>query len=261
MNILEAFERSKGRNECALVAYAMAGYPDLEQSMRLVQDLSDCGADLIEIGFPFSDPVADGPTLQNAGTEALRRGVTLDRLFEAARGLRTDKPLILMSYLNPLLAAGEAGLLAGMKKAGFRGLVIPDLPVEECESWSSAAREYGIDLILLATPVSGPGRLRTIISRSRGFLYCVSLAGTTGARTSLPEDLSAFLSSVRRETARDGKPGLPIAVGFGISTPEHIRMLRDQADGVIVASRIIDAVGKGEDVKGLVTGLKKATVR
>lgn len=259
MSIRQKFDQLKQKNETALIAYAMAGYPDLTGSMRLVQDLCDSGADMVEIGFPFSDPIADGSTLQYAATEALRRGITLQDVFESTRKIRTDKPLILMSYLNPLLAIGADTLFSEMKNACFSGLIIPDLPAEESEPWSLSASGKGIDLILLVTPVSGPERIKQIALKSRGFLYCVSVTGTTGARSELPSNLPGFLASVRQAADSQNSKVLPIAVGFGISKPDQIRLLRNQADGVIVASRIIDAVRKGEDVGVLVSELKEAT--
>jgi len=259
MTIRQTFDSLKRQNESALVVYVMAGYPSLEHSMNLIQQCCVNGADLIEIGIPFSDPIADGPTIQHAGTEALRRGVTLRDVLHAVEKIRTDKPLILMSYLNPLLSYGTDRLFEGMNRAGFSGLIVPDLPVEESADWVPSAIKNDIDTIFLVTPISGTERIRRIASLSKGFLYCVSLAGTTGSRPELSADLGKFLSDVRGVTGSLGTTGLPVVVGFGISTPAQIRILNNQADGVVVGSRIIEAIRKGEDVPSLVRELKHAT--
>ncbi len=255
MTIEQTFDSLKAKNQAALVVYGMAGYPSMEKSMECFQAMDDGGADMIEIGVPFSDPVADGPAIQNAGTEALRQGTNLAGLFKAVRALGTEKPRIMMSSINPLMAFGAKRLFRNMSETGFSGLIVPDLPVEESDSWREEAERNAIAMIFLATPVSPPKRLRLIASRCGGFVYCVSLTGTTGVREGVPSGLREFLERLRRITDK------PLAVGFGISTPGQVRRIACMADGVIVGSRLVEAVGKGEDVGALVRELKKATLR
>ena len=255
MTICQTFEALKRRNEAALIAYTMAGFPTLDRSMECVEALCAGGADLVEIGVPFSDPIADGPAIQHAGIQALKNGVHLRAIIESARSLRTDKPLLLMSYLNPLLAYGTTRAVNDMKQAGFSGLIVPDLPVDEAEFLRNDAEQTGLDMVFLATPVTDDSRLRLIADRSQGFLYCVSLTGTTGMRDGIDDGLPAFLTRVRSATDK------PVAVGFGVSTPQQVRQLSVLADGVIVGSRIVEAVRKEEDLEALVGELKKATKR
>jgi tryptophan synthase alpha chain len=253
MNLLRAFETVRRKNEAALLAYHVAGYPTLSDSMRVFRTLAEGGADILEVGVPFSDPIADGPAIQSASACALRRGATLRAIVQGFAGSGIHAPCVLMSYINPLLAYGIPRLFGDLKQAGFCGLIVPDLPPEEASGWIQQSERHGLDMVFLVTPVSGPGRIRFITSRSRGFIYAVSVTGTTGARNSLPGDLSAFLARVRRFS------DLPVAVGFGISTPDQVRAVSRSADGAVVGSRIVEAVRRGEDVRRLVANLKRAT--
>lgn len=237
----------------ALIPYVTAGFPSLSKSMEHLSVLAGHGADILEVGYPFSDPIADGSTIQFASETALRNGVTLSDTLAALRDLRVKQPIVLMSYLNPLLAHGADRLFETLPESGVSGLVVPDLPIEEADDWLSRARSAGVNLICLVAPTSPDERIRAIVRQCSGFLYCVSLTGTTGVRASLPPSIGDLLARVRRLTE------MPVAVGFGISTPEHIRALRGMADGVVVGSRIIEAIRRGEDLPGLVNTLKEAT--
>ncbi|HDQ46447.1 MAG TPA: tryptophan synthase subunit alpha [bacterium] len=253
MRIHEQFAKLKSGNEAALIGYLTAGFPTMEGFLSNLEEAAGSGADIIEIGIPFSDPIADGPTIQMSSQIGLANGATLPAILKAIRDLDLNIPLVFMSYLNPLLAYGQDRLLADMIHAKVTGLIVPDLPVEEAASWKSAAESRGVDTIFLVTPASPEERVRRIAEASTGFVYCVSLTGTTGARHDLSDDLPAFLDRVRSFT------NTPIAVGFGISGPEHIRRLLPHADGMIVGSRVIDAIRNGEDVGGLIRKLKDAT--
>lgn len=251
-NISGIFDRCRGQRRLALILYATMGYPSRASSRDLVRTMADCGADLIEIGVPFSDPVADGPAIQHSSRIALEQGVTLAQILDDAARLDLPAPLVLMSYLNPLLAYGLDRLCPDLRAAGIRGLVVPDLPVEEAGGLRARADAAGCDLVLLAAPTSSPRRLAVIGERTRGFVYCVSCAGTTGARTSLDPGLNDFLATVRQATTK------PVAVGFGISDPSHVRGLFDRCDGVIVGSRIVEALRNREPVRPLIASLREA---
>lgn len=253
--ISRAFNDTKARQEAVLIVYLTAGYPTLERSIDLVKDCARSGADIIEIGIPFSDPVADGPSIQESSQEALNNGVTLDGIMNVLTQSTLDVPCVIMSYLNPILAFGVKQFLKAMHRAHASGLILPDLPFEEAGEWVALTRQENLDLILLAAPTSSTERLACIAARSQGFIYCISTTGTTGVRQSLPEELTGFVHRIRTITDK------PCAVGFGISKPEHIMILRDDVDGVIVGSRIIEGIRRKENIKELVGGLKKATRR
>ncbi len=252
MSIAAVFTRLRERGELALIPYLTAGFPTRDAFEAALRDVSEHGADLIEIGIPFSDPVADGPTIQYSSQVALSGGASLQAVFESLRRVRAAQPLIFMSYLNPLLAYGQRRLLAEMAEVGARGLIIPDLPVEESDEWLAAARAAGVNLIYLAAPTSPDARLRAIAARSDAFVYAVSVAGVTGARSALSDRLPTYLKRLRTATDR------PIAVGFGISTPEHVRALRGLADGVVVGSRLVDALRNSENLPTLLASFKQA---
>lgn len=253
MKIQEQFDRLKSKNEMALIVYHTAGFPTLDDSMKNIKLFETNGADIIEIGIPFSDPIADGPTIQHASHIALQNGVTLKKIIASVAQINVQIPLVMMSYLNPLLAYGSERLFQDMSRSGFSGLIVPDLPAEESEEWVTLSQSHGIDLIFLVTPTTSEERIRLITDRSEGFVYCVSLTGITGVRDGLPPGLFNFIKGVQKTTNK------PVAVGFGFSTPEQIRMLQHQVEGVIVGSRIVDAIDKKEDVAGLIQQLKSAT--
>ena len=257
--ITATFARLRSRRERALIPYLTAGDPSLEVTRRLVLEAEARGADLIELGFPFSDPLADGPVIQRASQRALAHGVTLLGLLDLARELRQSlrAPLILMTYVNPLLSFGLDAVTKEIS-SGFDGLIVPDLPMEEAGALERAARQAHLDLIFLVAPTSGLERIRLIARRSRGFIYAVSLLGVTGPRAGLPSDLASYLQGIRAVTDK------PVSVGFGISHPEQVRALAPHADGVIVGSALVrlveeagaDAIGR---VGNFIAALKAAT--
>lgn len=240
--IRRAFERARDEGRVALVPYVMAGYPDLATSEALAQALVHAGADVLELGVPFSDPLADGATIQVAAQRALENGMTpAGALALAARvTARVRTPVVLMGYYNPIFSYGIERYVADASQAGVAGLIVPDLPPEEAEPLRSAAAERGIELIFLVTPTSTEERIAQVARMAGitggGFIYCVSLSGVTGARDRLPEHLAAFVARVRAHT------DLPLAVGFGVSRAEHVAEIARIADGAVVASALLNAV-------------------
>ncbi len=246
VRLTDVFRRLRASGAMAFIPYLTAGYPSLSVSMEMYRKFAEWGADIIEIGVPFSDPIADGPVIQRATHTALQQGVTLRDILAALRDTSIPAAKVLMSYLNPLLAYGRERLLADLRAVDVVGLIIPDLPVEEADVWWRSAREHDIDLVFLVAPTSTETRIRKIAARATGFLYCVSVTGTTGERDRLPAGLVRFLDRVR------GFTDCPLAVGFGIRDPEQVKHLRGHADGVVVGSRIIRAIHEGEDVASLI---------
>lgn len=256
MKIKKTFEILKSRNEAALILYMTSGYPDIETSMQNIRFMAENGADIIEVGIPFSDPIADGSVIQYASHIALQNQINLSITLSGICSLNLKVPIVIMSYVNPLMAYGIDRLFPDLEQAGVSGLIVPDLPVGEADNrWLSLSNKVGIDLIFLAAPTSPVKRIRKIVDRSSGFVYCVSLKGTTGVRQGLPTNVVRFLKKVRGMTTK------PIGVGFGISMPDHIKILRDHADGIIVGSRMIQAVRDGENLAELITQLKAETRR
>jgi tryptophan synthase alpha chain len=231
----------------ALVPYITVGYPDLEATLKAVPLLAASGADIIELGIPFSDPLADGATIQASSYQALKNGVTTDTCLETARQLRqkTEAPLVFMTYFNPVLSYGPDKFCRDCVSAGVDGLIVPDLPPEEGVPLECAATGQGLDLIYLLSPTSTPERIRLVAERSHGFIYLVSVAGVTGARNSLPPGLEAFITRVR-QIARQ-----PICVGFGISNPQQAKQISRLADGVIVGSRLIQLMQEDRTLNSL----------
>jgi tryptophan synthase alpha chain len=223
----------------ALIAYLTAGYPEPDATPGLVRALVDGGAEAIELGIPFSDPMADGVTMQRASQRALQGGMTAAGNLELVRELRNKGvviPLIVMTYYNPILAYGQDGFVQDAAAAGADGLIAVDAPPEEAGQLVTGCRAEGLALIPLLAPTSTDERIALAARQASGFLYCVSVAGVTGAREVLPPELGAFLQRVRRQTE------LPLAVGFGISRREHVEALRGQADAAIVGSAIVDLI-------------------
>ncbi len=255
LSVSGKFKELKTKNEAALILYVTGGYPNLAESMKIIKTLSESGADIIEIGIPFSDPIADGPTIQESSHISLVKGTTLKRIIKNLKKLKIETPLVFMSYLNPLLTYGKEKVLHDMKENGVSGLIIPDLPVEEASEWVELSQQYEIELIFLVTPTSPAKRRKRIVRESRGFVYCVSVTGTTGIRNKMPSYLNKFLKDIRKSTE------IPIAIGFGISTSKQIEFLRNKADGIIMGSRIIEAIKNKENLKELVTEFKEATKR
>jgi tryptophan synthase alpha chain len=226
-----------------LIPYAVGGYPDRESCSRILRTYAEAGAGILEIGVPFSDPLADGPVIQAASQVALRGGTRpADVLGLAEEAAGTGVPVVLLSYLNTILAYGPERFFADCGRKGVAGVVVPDVPVEEAGDLQRTARENGVDVVLLAAPTSTEARLARIAAAASGFIYCVSTTGVTGARAALRADLPDFVARVRRHT------DLPLAVGFGVSTVEQAGAVARYADGVIIGSSLVDVVGKSESV-------------
>lgn len=245
----KVFKELQSKEEKALIAYISCGDPSLDFTEELVPLLADSGADLIELGIPYSDPVADGPTIQRASGRALAGGVTLEKILSMAKRLRkrTQVPLIMMTYYNPVYVAGLDSFVEKAALAGVDGLIIPDLPVEEAHTLKMAADKKNVHLIFMAAPTSTPERIARIAELSRGFVYCVSVAGVTGARDTTSYGLEGFLDKIRQHTE------LPLCVGFGISGPGTAREAVKHADGVIVGSSLIERIEQalqGENMQG-----------
>lgn len=237
----EAFAAAKREGRTALICYAMGGDPDLAATAALLQAIDAAGADVLELGVPFSDPIADGPTLQAAATRALRAGTRLADLFALLDGLRGKlrAPVVLMGYLNPIEAMGAGPFAARAAEAGVAGCIVPDLPLEESAPLGEQLAARGVDLVPLVAPTTGVARARAIAQRARGFLYTVTVTGVTGARAALPPDLEARLRELRELSP------VPVAAGFGISRPEQAAKLKGLADGVVVGSALVAAHHEG----------------
>jgi tryptophan synthase alpha chain len=262
--IASAFAAARAEGRAALMPYFTLGYPDIAAFEAVVRAIAAAGADLIELGVPFSDPLADGPTIQHSTQVALEQGMTLAHglaLTHRLRAAGVTQPLLLMGYVNPILAYGVSRYVKDAAVAGADGFIVPDLPPEEAGELEAACRVHGLALVFLLAPTSTPERIAAVVSHTTGFVYLVSLAGVTGARDQLPPDLAAFVGRVRAAT------GLPLAVGFGIATPEHASAVGALADGVIVGSALIKAVGAAADpaaaagrfVRALREALRRAT--
>jgi len=243
-HIAAAFASAKEDGRAALMPYFTLGYPGPATSLDIVEAIAQAGADLIELGVPFSDPLADGPTIQHSTQVALEQGVNVAQCIEMVANLRdrgVTQPLMLMGYVNPILAFGVERFVADATEAGADGFIVPDLPPEEAAEIEAACQAHGLALVYLLAPTSPPERVELLASHTTGFLYLVSLAGVTGARDALPPHLAEFVHQVRA-VART-----PLAVGFGISTPEQAHAVGQLADGVIVGSALIRAAGQSTD--------------
>ncbi len=249
MNRIEAkFKELEKKRRTTLIPFITAGDPDLKTTKELVLEMERRGADIIELGIPFSDPIADGPTIQAAGIRAMKHKISLENILELVKDLRkkTEVPLVLMTYYNLFFNYGIEKFVIQARENGVDGVIAADLPIEEASELKRYARKNNLDTIFLASPTSPPQRLKLIAKETRGFIYYVSLTGVTGARKKLPEDLIFSLKRVKRFTKK------PIAVGFGISKPEHIRKIRRYADGAVVGSAIISVIEKNLKSKDLV---------
>jgi tryptophan synthase alpha chain len=257
-----AFERARAEGRAALIPYVVAGYPDAETSLRAAIAAADGGADLLEVGLPYSDPLADGATLQRASQVALANGATFDASVDLVRRIaaeRPDLPLVPMAYANQVIGGGDGAPVAmRLADAGASGVIVADLTPDEGAPFEAVARAAGLAVVYLVAPTTPPARRAAIAARTGGFLYCVSLVGVTGARTSLPRSVARLVRDVRAASPS------PVAVGFGVSRPAHVRALAlAGADGVIVASALVDALGPdGRDLDRfarLVRALREAT--
>jgi len=245
-------------NNTALIPFITAGHPSLEATYNLVLTLEENGADIIELGIPFSDPLADGPTIQKSSQHALDTGVTPGKVLETIKKIRKKSqiPLIFMVYYNIILQMGEEKFIGEAVAVGVDGIIVPDLPLEEAASLRKYAEESGIDLIFLLAPTSTPERIKALCSASRGFVYYVSLTGVTGARKSLAGSIQEKVELIKSTTK------LPVCVGFGISTPEQAKAVSKHADGVIVGSALVEKIEKSKgnlkDVGNFIKSIKTA---
>jgi len=251
--IAAAFARARADGRAALIPYIVAGYPDADTSLAAALAAADAGADLLEVGLPYSDPLADGATLQRASGVALAAGATLERslrLIERIGAARPDLPLVTMGYANQVIGGGDGKAVAKrLAGAGAAGLIVADLTPDEGAPFEAVARAAGLAVVYLVAPTTPSARRAAVAARSGGFLYCVSLVGVTGARTSLPASVGRLVKDVKSVSP------VPVAVGFGVSKPAHVRAIaRAGADGVIVASALVDALGPdGRDLEALTT--------
>lgn len=239
--IAHTFANLQSEGRCALMPFLTIGYPERESAIQLAPALVAGGADMIELGMPFSDPLADGATIQRTTEIALQNGVDVTYCLQTVRTLRTagiSVPLLLMGYFNPLFRYGVEAFVREAAGAGADGFIIPDLPPEEATEFHAACQKYEMDLIFLLAPTSTESRIKKVVALSSGFIYCVALRGVTGARSELAADLGDFLERVRQYTA------LPRAVGFGISRPEHVAQVARMAEGAICASALLEYIGK-----------------
>lgn len=236
--IQKAFENGK-----AFIAFVTCGDPDLETTKEVVKAAAENGADLIELGIPFSDPTAEGPVIQGANIRALSGGVTTDKVFDLVREIRKEVfiPMVFMTYANVIYSYGADRFLSTCQEIGIDGIILPDLPYEEKDEFQPVCRKYGIDLISLIAPTS-ENRIAMIAKESEGFIYLVSSLGVTGVRNEITTDLGAIVSVIREHT------DVPVAIGFGISTPEQAKRMADQSDGAIVGSAIVKLLAQyGKD--------------
>ena len=246
--IADAFASAYG--SAALMPYLMAGFPTLEESIAIGEACVRGGADLLELGVPYSDPLADGPVIHEAGTRALAAGSSVGGVLEVARALAPSVPVVLMCYANMVFAPGAEAFLERLAQSGASGLIVPDLPLEEADGISEACAARGLALVPLVAPTTPPERLRAIGAAARGFLYTVSVVGTTGERASTRERFAEVVARAKASTE------VPVALGFGISTPEQAREAAEAgADGVIVGTRLVRAAGEADDPAGAVGAL------
>ena len=239
-NIEKTFARLRAQGRTGLVPFLPVGFPDIEATLELVPTLAEAGADIIELGVPFSDPLADGATIQKAGFHALHQGVSLRRCLEVCSTLRergVEVPLVLMGYYNPILSMGLDVFAKQGEEAGLDGAIVVDLPPEECGPLQEACQARGIDIIYLLAPTSTDERIARACASASGFIYCVSVTGVTGARDQVPPAAFRLIQRVRAHT------DLPIALGFGLSRREHIEAVGQHADAAIVGSALVDVIG------------------
>lgn len=248
INVAGRFQDLKQNSQCALIPFITAGDPDLETTIKAIEVLADNGADLIELGVPYSDPLADGPTIQAAATRALQKGVQLEDVLAVVQKVtsKINVPIILFTYYNPIYYRGVESFLQQVKEAGVSGLVVPDLPLEEAEVLLKPAAEIGIEVTLLVAPTSSQSRIEAIAAKSQGFIYLVSVTGVTGVRTQMATEVKDLLANLRSATDK------PIGVGFGISDPEQAKQVKDWgADAIIVGSAIVKRLAEGTPESGL----------
>jgi len=244
--------RKNGRK--ALIPYIMAGDPDLDATIKHINDLESSGADIIELGVPFSDPLADGPTIQKAAERSLQKGTTLRKVLNLVKEVRktSEIPLILMTYYNPIFKLGVESFITKAVKAGVDGVIIPDLIPDEADEFMKLSRQHNLDTIFLLAPTSTNDRIKKVTKASTGFIYFVSITGITGAKLSMGSLMKKNLAAINSATKK------PVAVGFGVSTAKEAASVAKMADGVIIGSAIVKLIAKGKNIKSFIKNVRKA---
>src|SRR5213080_1687596 len=243
----------RARGDLKLVAYMMAGHPTAKRSIDVGKRLAGSGIAALEIGIPHSDPLADGPVIQRAGQVALEHGMTVSGALDVAKAVAAEGvPVVLMTYINPVLSYDPRRFAAEASQAGVAGVIVPDLPIEEAEPVSGWLRSASLDTVFMVAPTTQPDRIATICSHSSGFVYCVTVTGITGVRKDLPAGMTEMFAEVKKHTS------LPVAAGFGISRQEHMKALRGHVDAAVVGSAIVDEIDRAGDGVALVRELLKA---
>lgn len=252
--IAGVFKKLKKANKKAFISYIMSGDPNLEATERFVIELEECGADIIELGVPFTDPLADGPTIQRASERALKQGVTLKKVLAFVENIRqrTKIPLVLMTYYNPVFKYGDEAFIKEAVRVGVDGVIIPDLIPDEAGDFIKTARKYGLDTIFLLAPTSTEDRIKKVARASTGFIYYVSITGITGAKLFIDDPMKNTLTLASTIAKK------PVAVGFGVSNQEEASIVAEISDGVIVGSAIVKLIAEGKDIKDFVKGLREA---
>ena len=232
------FAELKRRGDKALVCFLMSGDPDLDTTEKLVEKIAECGADIVELGIPFSDPLADGPSIQAAGQRALDGGTTLRTVLQRVKSIRErcEVPIVLMTYYNPIQKYGIERFAREAASAGADGVIMTDLPPDEAADWRSAATQAGLATIFLLAPTSTKERIELVANMASGFIYCVSRTGVTGARDEVPAELKDLVGIIKAASS------LPVVIGFGISRPEHVRQVTSFADGAVVGSALVNVI-------------------
>jgi tryptophan synthase alpha chain len=251
----KTFKKLNKEGKKAFIPYIMAGDPSLDKTKDVVLLFEECGADIVELGVPFSDPLADGPTIQRASERALKNGVTLRKTISFVKDIRqmTQIPIVLMTYFNPVFKYGVENFIKNAKIAGVNGVIIPDLPPDEAEDFIKLSREAALDTIFLLTPTSTEDRIKKVIKVSKGFIYYVSITGITGTTLLLDGSMEVLISKIKRYTDK------PVAVGFGVSTPEEAAAVARVSDGVIVGSAIVKKLYESPvELRSYIVSLRKA---
>ncbi len=249
MNRIEKkFQQLKKNKQKAFIAYITAGYPNISVTEKLIKEFDRIGVDILELGVPFSDPMADGPVIQDASEAALDKGINLEKILNLVKKSRAgcNIPICLMTYYNPVFCYGEAKFCQKAASSGVDGVIIPDLPPEEAVSFRRSAAKYGLDIIFLLSPTSAPKRIKMVSGVSQGFIYYVSLTGVTGARKKLPADISQQVKAIKKYTTK------PVCVGFGVSEASQVKEINRVADGVIVGSAIVKKIKENISRPGLI---------